>query len=43
MINYWKSNRRNGRARVWERPNERYADVNVLEVDRYGGGASVMV
>lgn len=30
------------RVRVWRRSGERYADCNVLEYDRYGGG-SVMV
>ena len=30
------------RARVWIRQGERYADCNIVEVDRYGGG-SVMV
>ena len=30
------------RARVWRRQGERYADCNIVEVDRYGGG-SVMV
>ena len=29
-------------ARVWRRQGERYANCNIVEVDRYGGG-SVMV
>ena len=30
------------RVRVWRRPGERYADCNIMEYDRYGGG-SIMV
>ncbi len=30
------------RVRVWRRAGERYADINIVEYDRYGGG-SVMV
>lgn len=30
------------RTRVWRRPGERYADFNIMEWDRFGGG-SVMV
>ena len=32
-----------GRIRVYRRRNERYADCCVLQRDRFGGGASVMV
>lgn len=38
----FKLSHRDGRIRVWRRPHERFADTNVVEVDRYGGGA-VMV
>ena len=37
-----KWSRSNSRKRVWRRPNERFADVNIQEVNRYGGG-SVMI
>ena len=30
------------RVRVWRRPGERYADCNIVQYDRYGGG-SIMV
>ena len=32
-----------GRVRVYRRRNERYADICVLERDRFGAGCSVMV